>query len=147
MRTRIFTLLVAFLAIAGNAVWGQETTWTGEGSGTAEDPYQISTPDELKAFRDLVNGGDADACAILTADIELNSSEEWEPIGYKTTSGSGFNTSTTFSYLGTFDGKGYTIKGLNLASTQNKNFIGLFTAIGTYEYQILPTNPTHTPGE
>ena len=27
MRTRIFTLLVAFLAIAGNAVWGQETTY------------------------------------------------------------------------------------------------------------------------
>ena len=25
MRTRIFTLLVAFLAIAGNAVWGQDS--------------------------------------------------------------------------------------------------------------------------
>ena len=84
MRTRIFTLLVAFLAIAGNAVWGQETSWTGEGTGTPEDPYQISTPEELKAFRDLVNGGDADACAILTADIDLegNSENPWTPIRY-----------------------------------------------------------------
>ena len=147
MKSRIITLLVAFLAIAGNAVWGQETSWTGQGTGTPEDPYQISTPDELKAFRELVNDGDADACAILTDNIELDSSEEWEPIGYETTSGSGLTASITFSYLGTFDGDGHTIKGLNLASTQSKNFIGLFTAIGTYEYQLLPINPTHTPGE
>ena len=145
MRTRIFTLLVAFLAIAGNAVWGQDHTFPG-GDGSEGNPYQISTADDLKAFRNLVNGGDADACAILKNDIELNSSEEWEPIGYVTTSGSGLTASTKFSYLGTFDGDGYTIKGLNLASTQNKNFIGLFTAIGTYEYQLLPINPTHTPG-
>ena len=82
MRTRIFTLLVAFLAIAGNAVWGQETTWTGEGSGTPEDPYQISTPDELKAFRNLVNGGDADACAKLTDNINLNPNFTFSEDGY-----------------------------------------------------------------
>lgn len=36
MKKRIFTLLMAFLAIAGNAVWGQET-----GSGTENDPWKI----------------------------------------------------------------------------------------------------------
>ena len=106
MNTRIFTLLFAFLAIAGNAVWGQETSWTGEGSGTKEAPYIISTADELKAFRDLVNDGDYDACAKLTADITLDSSEEWTPIIATTTSGMG--------YVGTFDGDGKTIKGLSI---------------------------------
>ena len=147
MRTRIFTLLVAFLAIAGNAVWAAEPEkpegLTGE--GTEISPYELDSKEDLEWFRNYVNEGHPEACAKLTDNIDLEN-EEWEPIGYKTTSGSGFNTSTTFSYLGTFDGKGYTIKGLNLASTQNKNFIGLFTAIGTYEYQILRTNPTHTPG-
>ena len=140
MRTRIFTLLVAFLAIAGNAVWGQETSWTGEGTGTPEDPYQISTPDELKAFRDLVNGGDADACAILKNDIELDSSEEWEPIGYVTTSG----WTATITYTGTFDGASHKIEGLNLVlDSKNKAFAGLFSVIGTYEGNILPS---FTPG-
>lgn len=36
MKKRIFTLMMAFLAIAGNAVWGQST-----GSGTENDPWSI----------------------------------------------------------------------------------------------------------
>ena len=120
MNTRIFTLLFAFLAIAGNAVWGQETSWTGEGSGTKEAPYIISTADELKAFRDLVNDGDYDACAKLTADITLDSSEEWTPIIATTTSGMG--------YVGTFDGDGKTIKGLSIK--ERNTFNGLFGIIG-----------------
>ena len=148
MRTRIFTLLVAFLAIAGNAVWGQETTKPSDmnGEGTTTAPYELDSKEDLKWFRNYVNEGHPEACAKLTDNIDLDSSEEWEPIGYETTSGSGLTASTTFSYLGTFDGNGKTIKGLNLASTQNKNLIGLFTAIGTYEYQPLPIDPTHTPG-
>ena len=127
MRTRIFTLLVAFLAIAGNAVWGQETSWIGEGTGTPEDPYQISTPDELKAFRDLVNGGDADACAILTDNIELDSSEEWEPIGYAD------DASLKYSYTGTFDGYGHTISGLCIGSDPQSIGSGLFRVVGIFD--------------
>ena len=122
MRTRIFTLLFAFLAIAGNAVWGQETSWTGEGSGTVEDPYQISTADELKAFRDLVNDGDADACAKLMNDIDLNN-EEWTPIMSTSSSGMG--------YTGTFDGNNKTINGLSIKkANDNAPFYGLFGIIG-----------------
>ena len=160
MRTRIFTLLVTFLAIAGNAVWGQETTWTGEGSGTPEDPYQISTPDELKAFRDLVNGGNADACAILKNDINLNpgftfneegytgsgTPEEWEPIMSKT--GSGLNMSA--SYTGVFDGGGFTIKGLyiNKENSSSSNpldilsslYTGLFGIVGDQSATTFPSS-------
>ena len=47
------------------------------GSGTESDPYQIGTAEQLKRFRDIVNGSNGQtqntaACAILTADIVLN---------------------------------------------------------------------------
>ena len=131
MRTRIFTLLVAFLAIAGNAVWGQETSWTGEGTGTPEDPYQISTPDELKAFRDLVNGGDADACAILTADIDLegNSENPWTPIRYISQG----DFLDILSYTGTFDGDGHTISGLYISDDEKNYGSGLFGVVGVFD--------------
>ena len=143
MKTRIFTLLVAFLTIAGNAVWGQETSWTGQGKGTADDPYQISTPDELKAFRDLVNGGDADACAKLTDNIELDSSEEWEPIYYCSEEG----MTAVLSYTGTFDGNNKTIKGLNIGKDPKNYAIALFGAIGVIKMNFSGSMETEHIGE
>lgn len=68
-----------------------------DGEGTAKKPYKIGTAAELKEFRDLVNDGQRDICAVLTADIDLNN-EEWTPIGdgtyYK-------------RFNGTFDGQSY----------------------------------------
>ena len=81
-----------------------------DGLGTAAYPYQISTADQLRLFRDIVNGtGDQaqnrGACAVLTADIDLNN-EPWTPIGKYTDDG------TNNPYTGTFNGQGHTIKGL-----------------------------------
>lgn len=85
-----------------------------QGDGTAANPYQIATADDLKAFRDKVNGGATTACAILTADITLNKSETWTPIG-----------NSKNKYNGTFDGQGHTISGLNVNET-GSNEAGLF---------------------
>lgn len=85
-----------------------------QGDGTAANPYQIATADDLKAFRDKVNGGATTACAILTANITLDKSETWTPIG-----------SSKNKYNGTFDGQGYTISGLNVNET-GSNEAGLF---------------------
>ena len=85
-----------------------------QGDGTAANPYQIATADDLKAFRDKVNSGATTACAILTADIMLDKSETWTPIG-----------SSKNKYNGTFDGQGYTISGLNVNET-GSNEAGLF---------------------
>ena len=121
MRTRIFTLLVAFLAIAGNAVWGQETQPSGQ--GTENDPYLLGTEADLKWFQEHVSESEdnAKACAKLTADITLNSSEEWEPIGYTKTTESG-GTTHTYYYTGTFDGDNNSISGLSAP---------LFKVVGT----------------
>ena len=91
------------------------------GSGTENDPYQISTADQLKLFRDIVNGSNGQtpnrgACAVLTADIDLNN-EPWTPIGPDTGS----------AYTGTFDGQGHTVK--NLSVTGNFNRAGLFGCV------------------
>lgn len=85
-----------------------------QGDGTAANPYQIATADDLKAFRDKVNDGATTACAILTANITLDKSETWTPIG-----------SSKNKYNGTFDGQGYTISGLNVNET-GSNEAGLF---------------------
>ena len=92
-----------------------------DGLGTAAYPYQISTADQLKLFRDIVNGtGDQaqnrGAYAVLTANIDLNN-EPWTPIG----------PSESGSYTGTFDGGGHTISGLNV--TGEFVYAGLFGTV------------------
>ena len=50
------------------------------GSGTAEDPYQITGAAELIWLRDAVNAGEANTCAELQRDVEYVD-EVWTPIG------------------------------------------------------------------
>lgn len=91
------------------------------GSGTETDPYQIGTAEQLKLFRDIVNGAGGQtqnrgAYAVLTANIDLNN-EPWTPIG----------PSESGSYTGTFDGGGHTISGLNV--TGEFVYAGLFGTV------------------
>ena len=91
------------------------------GSGTETDPYQIGTAIGLEWFRDKVNDGEYGACAVLTADIDLNN-ENWTPIGIISNNSSGQG-----AYTGTFDGKGHTISGLNVSG--ELVYAGLFGAV------------------
>ena len=95
------------------------------GSGTETDPYQISTAEGLKWFRDKVNDAKTEEetkiCAVLTANIDLKN-EEWTPIGIG--NGTRNGVPIDFPYSGTFDGNGHTISGLNV-NYRNKNG-GLF---------------------
>ena len=87
------------------------------GSGTENDPYKISTADNLKQLVTDVNGGNtySEKYFQLTQDITL--SGEWTPIG---------DMENMFS--GTFDGNGKTIYGLSITSSQNMA-VGLFGAV------------------
>ena len=91
------------------------------GSGTESDPYQIGTAEQLKLFRDIVNGAGGQtqnrgAYAVLTANIDLNN-EPWTPIG----------PSESGSYTGTFDGQGHTVR--NLSITGDFTLAGLFGVV------------------
>lgn len=93
------------------------------GSGTETVPYQISTADQLKLFRDIVNGSNGQtqnrgAYAVLTADIDLNN-EPWTPIGPDRDS----------AYTGTFDGQGHTVKNLSVTVNVQPGRAGLFGCV------------------
>lgn len=104
------------------------------GSGTKNDPYQISTAEQLKLFRDIVNGAGGQtqnrgAYAVLTANIDLNN-EPWTPIG-------NYTEGNQIYYEGTFDGGGHTISGLNV--TGEFVYAGLFGTVkdGTIKSQTV----------
>ncbi len=109
------------------------------GSGTENDPYQISTAEGLKWFRDKVNNAktpdETKICAVLTANIDLNN-EPWTPIG-------NYTEVNKIYYEGTFDGGGYTISGLNV--TGNFRCASLFGAVkgGTIKNLTVAGNVSH----
>ena len=103
------------------------------GDGTTANPYQIATKDNLLWFADHVNQGNVTACAILMADITVNTGvldsngnlnsgtfETWTPIG---SWGSLFGSYN--GYSGEFDGNGHTISGLYF-SDDTRSAVGLF---------------------
>lgn len=115
--------------VFNNTVSGSGTITSGTfntpmtGSGTETDPYQISTADQLKLFRDIVNGSNGQtqnrgAYAVLTADIDLNN-EPWTPIGLDRDS----------AYTGTFDGQGHTVKNLSVTVNVQPGRAGLFGCV------------------
>ena len=78
------------------------------------DDYEIATAQDLADFAATVNGGETDANAVLTADIDMSSLTDWTPIGIDNNCG----------YKGTFDGRGKTITGFQLTSSTTNNSYG-----------------------
>ena len=94
----------AVLALAGEpdanepAVLADTIGTQPSGSGTAKDPYQITSAAELIWLRDAVNAGNTDTCAELQTDVEYVA-EVWTPIG-----------TSEHPYTGIFNGNGHTIR-------------------------------------
>jgi len=80
--------------------------------------YQIANAYNLASFAAVVNGGENDADAVVTADIDMTGFEWPAPIGDWTVSG------INSAYKGHFDGQGHTIS--NLVYTTAKNWHGFF---------------------
>ena len=109
----------------------------GGGDGSEDDPYIIEDAEDLKEFRDIVNGQNGKtqnsaAWAILEDNIVLNSNvldsdgslngdgggfAQWTPIGTEKS-----------RYTGTFDGNGHTISGIYINASED--YQGLFGCIG-----------------
>lgn len=119
--------LLVVLALLLGALISAQPALAMTGEGTSANPYKIATANDLIEFAEKVNGGiagiggDPDACAVLTDDIDLEGSEDnqWLSIGLD---GSRRN------YIGTFDGQGLTISGLYINTTSNTR--GLFGYVG-----------------
>ncbi|MCR5666576.1 MAG: FMN-binding protein [Eubacterium sp.] len=94
------------------------------GTGEESNPYEISTAEGLEKFATLVDGGTTyeGVYIELANDIELDSTEKWNPIGTE-------NGSSIFQ--GNFNGNGYTISGMTITGTYSgTSNIGLFSVLG-----------------
>ncbi len=85
------------------------------GTGTAEDPWQISTAEQLYRIHD-----DLTAHYILIADIDLSAYENWAPIGaFRSLSDAPEDAEVPhpdYAFTGTFNRDGHTISNLTVSS-------------------------------
>ncbi len=88
--------------------------------------YQISNAKELGIFAVMVNGGQKDINAALTADIDLAGVANWTPIGFNTADNNASDASANVvTYAGKFDGQGHRIFNLTV-NFPDGHGIGLF---------------------
>ena len=118
----------------------EKTAWGGADDIVAPtkvgDVYQIGSGGELAWFAQEVNAGRGAAYnAVLTKDIDLGD-EEWTPIG----------KGSSYAYKGTFDGAGYTVKGLKITGTATQN-CGLFGYVSGGTVKNLTVEGTVIGGE
>ena len=76
----------------------KDASFTPEGTGSKEDPYQITSYDELKMVSDKVAGGETFADNYFSLKTDLEIPADWVPIG---------TNETTF--MGIFDGENHLI--------------------------------------
>ena len=99
-----------------------------DGSGTSDDPYEISTVDQLQCIESKSLSADYE----LIDDIDATGTKHWnngagfEPIGDQQARTGGP------SYEGVFDGNGYVIEGLHI-ERPNEYFVGLFAKTNYFE--------------
>lgn len=121
-KAALSAVLQGFTVSVGSGVrdkWDGSSKTQPSGSGTAASPYKLGTAAQLAWFADTVNSGSRSACAVLTADIDLNG-QEWTPIA---------NSGVNNGYTGTFDGQGHVIHGICVTTGVSSRPQGLFGII------------------
>lgn len=126
---------VAGVFVAAQTAWAAGTVnfpTTSGGSGTSDDPYKISSTDDLKQLADDVNSGTyyQGVYFIVTQDITYTHLAEGED---------GADTENNFTAIGQgkkfqgyFDGNGKTISGIRIYMNYNKNQLLFFGPFGLF---------------
>ena len=131
----VFALLLTLCVPAAFA----EAVFAG-GSGTTDDPYQITTAEQLAAVAENLS-----ASFILTADIDL-SGEAWTPIGSfvaAADSVTGEDPDPAYAFTGSFDGNGHAISGLKI----DKSFAVVGPYMGTGLFGVVMGTSESSPAE
>lgn len=150
MKKRIGSVLLALAlclsllpatALAADSAWdGSIATAFAGGSGTKDDPWLISSVEDLQLLANTINDGnaagfDADAAAggkgvagnyygyyfKQTKDLDLSGIKSWDPIGY--------SGGQDLYFAGHYDGDGHTISN---AKSTGKNDAGGFATAGIF---------------
>lgn len=104
----------------------------GVGLPQVDGVYELSTAEHLATFAAKFNDGsiEGDCKAVMTQDIDLSSIAVWTAIG---TDGKKF--------MGTFDGHGYRIKGMNInGSLKEQGFFGVAGAGAVIKNLIIDSS-------
>ncbi len=155
MRIPILQILLSMLlsvlpaAAQGVEAWTYPNAVPSEicsaGTGAADDPYQVTTAQQLANIAYLVNETEetfAGKCFILKNDIVLNSGvltavaggtagslQQWTPIGRRANP-----ADDVHSFCGSLDGGGHTVSGLYIDNSGKDvdflRYTGLFGAVG-----------------
>ena len=132
MKKKLLSLLLALclvMALVPVSAFAAEAPLFGGGTGTQEDPWLITSQEDLISLEEFLNSGnaekfDTEAAGIgncygyyfkQTADIDLTG-VSWEPIGY----------SGSYYFAGNYDGDGHSIT--NAVSTGKVDPDGFATA-------------------
>jgi hypothetical protein len=118
-------------------------SFSGNGSGTESDPYQITTVEQLQEMNN-----DLDAHYILMNDIDASETREWnngkgfDPIGYF------YSWVPKYAFTGSLNGQSYTISYLYI-DRPNEYYVGLFGCIndGGYVHHVKIENADITGNE
>ena len=110
-----------------------EPAWSGK--GTADEPFEIKTLDDLKALCEYVSYGNTYAGTYfkMTNDIDMKDSDVFTSIGawyglHSDDGGAWWEDERNRAFCGTFDGGGYSLK--NAVFNAQSDYYGLFSYIG-----------------
>jgi hypothetical protein len=103
--------------------WQPDLKRYGGGDGTAVNPWQIATKDDLLLLSNTP--ADWDKAFIVTADIDLAGTVFDKAVIAPDTDGSDWEFQGT-AFTGTFDGGGYSILNLTISNTTGGDYLGLF---------------------
>ena len=119
-KSKIKTILIALLlASTANSAWALDVV---------DGVYQIGTADHLIEFAGIVNGGENNANAVLTANIDM-SGKSWTPIG-----------DNEHRYIGTFDGQFHMIDNLVYEGGEKVGIFGVVNGGCTIKNLIAGPN-------
>lgn len=137
MKKRVILALMLLMAVGMQA----QTYWNGtsnkvfSGSGTQNDPYLISTPEQLAGLAERVNNKESfeEKFIKLMSDLYMSDpnaakedKHEWVPIGKMTITQDPLDqwsmTFDTCYFRGTFDGNGHTIHHLYMGTVGEVSF-------------------------
>ena len=126
--------LLAILFLGAVSLFAQPTNY--EGSGTAGDPWQISTVAQFDSLRynSETDGAGTTWWWIITEDIDFTGVTNWVPIG---------NSVSSAVWNGSIDGNGKRLKNLTIDSTvsgANAHYLGLFGNLGAGDAGELDDN-------
>ena len=122
--SRVMSMIVTVMMCFSLFTGGLALADTGESESAPPavgGVYQIGAAEDLAWFAQEVNGGQRSINAALTADIDLSGITGWVPIG----------SASINSFTGSFNGGGYEINGMTIATGSNQGLFGYIGAGGT----------------